>query len=138
MYTITQLKALCQNITVAIPEITGGSLLVIDENNAVNQIKDKGKVILVAVVPSAEATGSLDKRRNQSAILFFILEKSKTSDTVDQVELLQSIVLKLQTHLEGLADTDCNFQYLDAGSTTIDPVHKEFGGYNGWMLTLVF
>lgn len=138
MYTITQLKALCQSITVAIPEITGGSLLVIDEKNAVNQIKDKGKVVLMAVVPSSEAMGSLDRRRNQNAVLFFVLEKGKTNDPVDQIEVLQPIVIKLQNHLESLADTDCNFQYLDAGSTTIDPVHKEFGGYNGWMLTLVF
>lgn len=138
MYSITKLKTLAQNITQAIPAITGGSLVVIDEKNAVNQIKDKSKVVLMATVPSAEAKGALDRRRNVNAILLFVLEKANTGNPVDQLETLQPIALQVQTHMENLAETDCDFQYFEAGEVSIEPVHRDFGGYNGWMITIVF
>jgi len=144
MVTITQLAASCEAIVTAIPEITGGSFMVIDQANTKSKLVNKPNIILVAAVPSAQSRGQAGMRRNENAVIFFILEKNKNhEDDVKQLERLQPIVLKLQRWLEDQAEQPpepgCTpFYYLETGQISIDPVYNDFGGFNGWSLTIVF
>lgn len=140
MILITQLKEICQEIIQQIPQLHNQYLLVFDAENTENKLSDKDGVRLVATIPSANAKGQLSGRRNESAVIFFILELPPSDvHSDDTFEKLQPYILQLQQYLEDKASNGCSYlTWFNTAETTIDPIFNEFGGFYGWQLMCVF
>lgn len=142
MISIDKLRHLLSDIKENVPGISGSSLCV-HEGHAVNKLKDKPDIQMLVIYPSANRVGGINEARDENVIWLFILEKDVEGqiDTAeeDQFQKLQGIILKVRDYIEeAAATTACYLQRLDVSRCQIIPEYREFGGWNGWSLSLVF
>ena len=94
--------------------------------------------------PEAEGIGTQDEAVDTNATWLFILEKGKTgqkeTDEFAQMEKLQDITLKARLFVENhyYKPTFCYLRRYKPGSSSVIPEYNQFGGFNGWSMSLVF
>lgn len=142
MISISTFNELCAEILQNVGGIKE-HLLVAHEEHAVNKLKTKAGVILLAIFPSADREGGNDGGIDANSTWFFILEKLPTDQTnkkeIEQYEKLQEIILDVREFIEEQhSEGDTRLRSYKPGSCKIDPEYNEFGGYNGWSMSLVF
>lgn len=119
----------------------GGYVLVAHEGHATIQLKDKSGIWIVAVMPSTSFSGEPDTATPHETGIILVLEKDIDDQTrsseLDQYQRTQDIVTEFVAYLEEQRAAGCTpFHNFDLRSTTIDPEYREFGGWNGWSMTL--
>lgn len=143
MIGIKEFNILCLEWVATFPGLEGHHL-VAQDNHAVNSLKDERGIQLVAVMPSANASG-----RDPSSLVdnhstyLFVIDKGWTGQTkreqLDQYEKTQEIILGIRDEILGSFEDGCgHFWRLQADSITIDPEYNVFGGWNGWSMLLSF
>lgn len=142
MIKISEFNNICLDIRTAVPGIED-HLLVAHEEHAVNKLKDKIGVILLGIIPSADREGQANEGIDTNATWFFVLEKAPVDqdDTseIEQYGKTQEIVLAVREYIEeAFADGDIRFRRYRPGNTKVDPEYREFGGWNGWSMSVVF
>jgi hypothetical protein len=142
MVTVTEIKDLCDQLKNDDPRIKN-IVLVANEGHLVNKLKDKKGVILACIYPSADRNGQPNEAMDVNSLWFFILEKDVAgqSDSAEEAQFgkLQEITLDIRDYVEDTAVTVCSFlsRHQPSG-TQIIPEWREFGGFNGWSMSLVF
>lgn len=139
MITVPEFTQLCHDMVASMAGVKD-LIIVVDESHTVNAIKDKPGPLLVGVLPSAQGSGKLDASKHMNTAMFFVVAKALTgSDPLDQYRQLQLDVTSAEFRLLERASDGCSmFTDLQPDGINIDPVFNEFGGYNGYLLTLVF
>lgn len=142
MIKISDFDKICTDIRTAVPGIAE-HILVAHEEHAVNKLKDKIGVILLGIIPSADREGQATEGIDTNATWFFVLEKAPI-DQDDTSELqqygkTQEIVLGVREYIEeAFYEGDIRFRRYRPGNTKVDPEYREFGGWNGWSMSVVF
>jgi len=142
MISVSRFNQLCVDIKTAIPEINQ-HILVTDEGHAVSKLKDKPGVILVAIIPSSDRDGQPGQGVDRNSTWLFIVEKDKLGQPdlqeLQQYDKLQQIILKVRGYIEEKCAEGIPLlgRYV-ASANKIDPEYREFGGFNGWSMSLVF
>ena len=143
MIGIKEYNSICQG-WVDVIEGLDGHHLVAQDNHAVNSLKDERGVRLVAVIPSATASGSDPSSISDNhSILLFVINKGWTDQTrteeLDQYEKTQQIILAIRENILESFEEGCGpFWRLDSDNISIDPEFNIFGGWNGWSMSLLF
>ncbi|WP_162343227.1 hypothetical protein [Cyclobacterium salsum] len=143
MIGIKDFNALCAEWVATIPALEGHHL-VAQDNHAINSLKDERGIQLVAVIPSANASG-----RDPSSLVddhstyLFVIDKGWTDqqkgEQLDQYEKTQEIILAIREEILESFEEGCGpFWRLQAESINIDPEFNIFGGWNGWSMLLSF
>jgi len=143
MIGIREFNSICKKW---VDDIEGldGHYLVAQDNHAVNSLRDDRSIRLVAVIPSATASGSDPSSiKDEHSILLFVINKGWTDQTtaeeLDQYEKTQQIILEVrQNILESFEDGCGPFWRLSSDNISIDPEFNIFGGWNGWSMSLLF
>lgn len=143
MITISALRELSNIFLQEVPGFAG-KVLVVDENHLINKLKDRDGIWLCVVYPSAQREGEHNTEIDSNAIWLFVLEKAKTDATdneeEDQYEMLADMIIQIRDFVEENCSAGCS-QYLSRyvpKSTKILPEWQQFGGFNGWSMSLVF
>jgi hypothetical protein len=131
-----------QTVADAIPAISD-FFLVVQDNHAMDRLKDKPGIYLLAVVPNAQGRGDVGSISFNNSAYLFVLEKRRTDATaakeLDQYERTQDIIMQIRERIESDAENGCNpFTRLQAGSIQIDPEYNAFAGWNGWSMQFTF
>jgi hypothetical protein len=142
MVTVPELRSLCEGIRsndVRVKEI----ILVAHEGHLINKLKDKPGIILAAVYASTDRTGPPNSGIDVNTTWLFFLEKPSAgqSDAKEeaQFENIRSIAENARTLVEDIATDGCSYlSRHEPSGTQIVPEWAEFGGYNGWSMSLVF
>lgn len=142
MILLSKFDQLCTDIRAAVPAIKT-QFIVADEEHAVTKLKDTAGVILLAIIPSAVREGENNAGIDADDTWFFILEKGPVDQSnqkeIEQYTRLQEIILQVREFIEeGFANADPRLRRYRPASTKIDPEYKEFGGFNGWSMSVVF
>lgn len=142
MIPIRQFSNWMQSVKDEIPEIKE-YFLVAQDNHAMDRLKDKPGIYLLAVIPNAQGRGTVGTTSFNNSTYLFVLEKRTTDATpskeLDQYERTQSIILRIRELLETYAEDGCNpFTRLESGSIQIDPEYNVFAGWNGWSMQFTF
>lgn len=117
--------------------------LVADDAQAQKKIGSKPGTHLVAVIPSADKSGSPGRTVDDHTTLLFVVRKPKAS-IGDDGELTiyaetQDLILKISQYILSQQEDGCSaFFRLDVSSISIDPAYNVFGGHNGWSMSFVF
>ncbi|GHB44391.1 hypothetical protein [Mongoliitalea lutea] len=117
--------------------------LVAVDTHAVNRLKSKTGVQLVAVIPNAQRSGRVGASEDMNSSIFFVIEKANPSAArtaeIDQYDKTQQIIIEIRSIIEEAAEEGCwPFWRLEPGSITIDPEYNIFGGWNGWSMQFTF
>lgn len=142
MVSVSELKALCASLKANDTRI-GEIVMVANEGHLINKLDQKPGVILACIYPSADRAGEQNESIDVNATWLFVLEKDidgqSNSDEEAQFEKLQQVALKSLTYIEDIAVSTCGFlsRHQPSG-TKINPEWREFGGFNGWSMSLVF
>lgn len=139
MITVKDFNQLCKDI-VSSTNIDG-YVLVSTEEQAVNTLRDKEGIQLVAIYPTYSFSGSsADSAKPGNEFMFFMVLKPKLGAGYD-VELeeysdTQEAIIKFKDFIfEGNSNSPCrNFPEVDVNSVFIDPEFNVFGGFNGWSI----
>lgn len=139
--TITQFNNVCKQL-VAISAIEG-HVLVADEDHAVNKLKEKPGIWLVAVMPSTEIEGDPDAEIESKTTLIFVLERANLgqddNDELKQYQRTEDAIYKMKEFISDQQSIGCSpFSKYDPSSTVINPEYQIFSDRNGWSMTLVF
>ncbi|MEX2566634.1 MAG: hypothetical protein WD431_11875 [Cyclobacteriaceae bacterium] len=143
MIGIKDFNALCAEWVSTLPALEGHHL-VAQDNHAIHSLKDERGIHLVAVIPSANASG-----RDPSSLVddhttyLFVISKGWTGqqkdEELDQYEQTQEIILSIRNEILESFEEGCgHFWRLQADSISIDPEFNIFGGWNGWSMLLSF
>ncbi len=121
----------------------GGHVLVAHDGHAVNQLKDKQGIWLVVVMPSKTYSGESDAYREHDTAMLFVLEKDSAGQTakheLEQYQRTEDVMMDIIGYIsEGQAEGCSPFDGFVPSSMAIDPEYREFGGWNGWSMTLTF
>lgn len=132
----------CRDLVAAIPQLDD-YILVAQDNHAVNKLKDRQGIQLVAVIPSSSMGGSSTAHYDVQSTLFFVLAKASSGLTAEEeltmYEATQEAVLALREALtEDHTDGCGNWPRLQVDSLTIEPEYNAFGGWLGWSLIFSF
>lgn len=120
-----------------------GHVLVAQDNHAVNALKDRVGVQLVAVIPSSNRDGRQNRGVDDNTTYLFIISKGWTGQTrdeeLDQYETTQNIIISIREAIEEGNASGCGpFWRLQTSSFSVDPEFNIFGGWNGWSMLLTF
>jgi hypothetical protein len=143
MIGIKDFNALCAGWVAAIPGLDGHHL-VAQDNHAIHSLKDERGIQLVAVIPSANASGrDPSSLVDEHSTYLFVIDKGWTDqqkdEQLDQYEKTQEIILAIREEILGSFEEGCGpFWRLQADSISIDPEFNIFGGWNGWSMLLSF
>lgn len=142
MIKISDFNKICTDIRTAVPGIAE-HILVAHEEHATNKLKDKSGVILLGIIPSAERGGEQNGGIDTNATWFFVLEKAPVDQSdvseVEQYAKTQEIVLGVREYIEeAFSEGDIRFRRYRPSNTKVDPEYREFGGFNGWSMSVVF
>jgi len=142
MVKVTEIKELCDQLKAHDPRIKT-VVLAANEGHLINKLQDIGDVTLACVYPSADRNGRPNEAVDVNTTWFFILEKDvsgqSNSDEELQFEKLQEVTIKAREYMEEVAVTKCSFlSRHEPSGTQINPEWREFGGFNGWSMSLVF
>ncbi len=142
MIKIREFDKVLQDWVEAIDDL-GGYHLVVEDGHATRKLGDKKGIRLLAVVPSAQSGGRPGMVVNNNTTMIWVIGKGWTSQTdeaeLEQYERTQDIILQLREDmLERQADGCGVFARLEPASITIDPDYNCFGGWNGWVMQVVF
>lgn len=143
MVKLQDLKTLAEGIKNADGNISE-VIFCVDDTQAVNKLKDKRGVVLIVLYPEAEANGQQDAAVDNNATWLFVLEKlkagQKEAEEFAQMEKLQNIVLAARSFIDNNYHQPgfCFLRRYMPGSSSIIPEYNQFGGYNGWSMSLTF
>jgi len=144
-----RIKDLDTNIRTMIAELNAdghkvqGHRMVAHDGHATNKLKDKDGIWLVVVMPSTTYTGSDDSYASHDTVMLLVLEKDiadqSNEDELDQYQRLQDVMQAIIDYIDGQQSEGCSpWTDFDPSSMQIDPEYREFGGFNGWSMTLSF
>ena len=142
MVKVTEIKELCNQLKEYDPRIKT-VVLAANEGHLINKLKDIKDVVLACIYPSADRNGRPNEAVDVNTTWFFILEKdvSGQSNSAEEAQFgkLQEVTIKILQYVELSATTHCSFlSRHEPSGTQINPEWKEFGGFNGWSMSLVF
>lgn len=120
-----------------------GFHLVAEDSHAVDRLRDKRGVHLLAVIPNAQTGGKLEGYRDNNSGYLFVLEKRLADATaakeLDQYEKTQNILLAIRDRIIEAAEDNCEpFWRLQVSSIQIDPEYNVFAGWNGYSMLFTF
>jgi len=120
-----------------------GHRLVAHDGHAVNKLKDHRGVWLLVVMPSKTYSGEPDAFKTTNTIILFVLEKDIADQTnlkeLQQYQRTEDILQAIIDYIAEQQSEGCSpFDRFKPSSMTIDPEYREFGGWNGWSMTLSF
>jgi len=142
MIDIQEFKTLCDTIFAQVPEVKEYHL-VSHEGHAITRLGSAAGIQMLVLYPSADREGKQGSGIDLNASWIFILEKDDNSQSADQeiaqFKKLQDIILDIRHWIEVQSETDYILlrRYVPA-RTKIDPEYREFGGWNGWSMSMVF
>lgn len=142
MVKVSEIKELCDRLKLHDPRIKS-VVLAAHEGHLINKLKDIKDVTLACVYPSVNRSGRPNEAVDVNTTWLFILEKdvSGQSDSAEesQFEKLQEVTMKIRKYVEEVAVAQCSFlSRHEPSGTQIVPEWREFGGFNGWSMSLVF
>lgn len=143
MIELAKLKELTDAI-VSSDEMIKETIFCVDDAQAVNKLKDKKGVIMMVLYPEAEASGDQDASYDTNATWLYFLEKlkvgQKETEEFAQMVKLQKIALNARKFINDNFHKRefCYLRGYKQGSSSVIPEHNQFGGYNGWSISLVF
>lgn len=142
MIPIRSFHTICQQLVADIAGLDHFHL-VAEDNQAVKKLKDDDGIILVAVIPSADGTGTSTANIENHTTFLFVVSKPGNDDTPDEeldlYEKTQQITEQVKKKIIAMQEDGCtDFFRLEPSSITIDPEFNIFGGFLGWSLSLVF
>ena len=132
---VTELKSLGHDVQ--------GHLIVAHDGHATIQLKDKDGIWLVIVLPSTTYSGTDDNYKPHETIMLFVLEKDIDDQDRDselqQYQRTQDVLNAIIDYIAEQQSEGCTpWTDFDPASIEIDPEYREFGGFNGWSMTLSF
>ena len=142
MISITDFNDFCTELVNANLGLKGFHR-VVDDKHAVNKLKDKTGIQMVAVVPSAERSGTPTANVDNNTALMFIISKEPPSQN-DAKELAsyqatQDVAAAIRDYVLTNQEDGCSiFFRLQPSSIHIDTEYNIFGGWNGWSLQFIF
>lgn len=121
----------------------GGHVLIAHDGHAVNRLHDRQNIWLVVVMPSKSYSGKPDQFVPHDTLMLFVLEKDNAGQTaekeLDQYQRTEDVLLAIIAYIADQQSEGCSpFNEFDPSSITIDPEYREFGGWNGWSMTLSY
>jgi hypothetical protein len=140
MIKIRQFNELCNTLVM----VSGaqGYCLIAQDGHAVNKLADKAGLQLACVMPQKGFDGSKDSYIQKNTFIIYCLIKDDDGQTddqeLDQYERAEEGILKIFDYLcEGDNRNNCPpFPNIDVHNIMIDPEWREFGGWNGWSITV--
>lgn len=132
---VTQMQTIGHNVR--------GHVLVAQDNHATIQLKDKQGIQIVVVMPSTTLSGQPDSYDQHDTLMLFVLEKDTDDQNRDselhQYQRTQDVLGALIDYLDEQQSEGCTpWASYDPSSVAIDPEYREFGGWNGWSMTLSY
>jgi len=121
-------------------------VMAVSEDHAYIKLGDKTGVCLMLLYPSADREGKQNEAIDANTTWLFVLEKNIDGQTdqqeAEQYERLRKITVKALEFIEE-ESVNCSLPFLflnrhQPGRTQIIPEFAEFGGFNGWSMSLVF
>lgn len=143
MVKLADLRKLAEAIKANDNQITD-IVYCVDDTQPVNKLKDKRGLVLVVLYPEAESAGNQDEAVDNNATWLFFLEKlkvgQKEADEFAQMEKVQNVMLSARNFIDNNYTKTgfCFLRRFKPGSCNVVPEHNQFGGYNGWSMSLVF
>lgn len=142
MIDIQEFKTLCDSIIAQVPDVKDYHL-VSHEGHAMTRLGSAAGIQMLILYPSADREGKQGSGIDLNASWIFILEKDDNSQSADQelaqFKKLQAIILEIRHWIEVESETDnILLRRYDPARTKIDPEYREFGGWNGWSMSVVF
>lgn len=121
----------------------GKMLMVAHEGHAVNALKDLSGDVLMVVLPSASRSGDPGCGIDSNATWFFALSKASSDQSnekeIKEYDRLQQKILLLLNEIEERCEGGESWlREYSPENTKIEPEYREFGGWNGWSMSLVF
>ncbi|HWK58105.1 MAG TPA: hypothetical protein VNQ80_12235 [Parapedobacter sp.] len=120
-----------------------GHLVVAHDGHATIQLKDKQGIWLVVVMPSTTYSGQPDSYQPHDTMMLFVLEKDiddqARASELQQYQRLQDVLAAIIDYIGEQQAEGCSpWNDFDPSSIEIDPEYREFGGFNGWSMTLSY
>lgn len=143
MVSIPELRLLGDKLIENDPSIKNFKMAV-SEEHAYIKLSDLPDIILLILYPSADREGKQNEAINASTTWLWVLEKDNAgqTDTEEeaQFEKLRLITVKALEWIEEKS-VECGIKFLNRyqpNRTQIIPEYSEFGGFNGWSMSLTF
>lgn len=143
MVSIPELRLLGNNLIENDPRIEHFKMAV-SEPHMYIKLADLPGVILMILYPSADREGKQNEAIDANTTWFFVLEKDNAGQTdleeEAQFEKLRLIIVKALEWIEEKS-VQCGIKFLkrhQPNRTQIIPEYSEFGGFNGWSMSLTF
>lgn len=138
MVKLNDYKAYCEMLC----ELTGASklVMVVHEEHLKKRLRDDTGMVLVAVYPSIQGTGSEDNTGVLQAMLIFVLEYSGKREMTPESEIdsyermLAAVEAIREQILKDAGDGIELLRGLERESVVIDPEWNVAGNYNGWSI----
>ena len=118
--------------------------MAVSEDHAYIKLRDLPGIILMILYPSADREGKQNEGIDANTTWLFILEKDNAGQTDQeeeaQFEKLRLIIVKALEWVEEKS-VHCGIKFLNRhqpSRTQIVPEYNDFGGFNGWSMSLVF
>lgn len=119
-----------------------GYVLVSHDEHAVNKLDELSGMYLACVLPNKTFSGEPDSIKTISTIIIYVIEKDDDGQG-DEAELQQYIRTEealdriIQYLRYGAPGTHCiPYPDLRLHDALIAPEYREFGGWNGWSITV--
>ncbi len=139
---VLEFDKLAQDITTKVE--ADGYIICADDTQAVNELRDKVGNHIVFVLPSLYIEGAPDSLYTSDTTAIYVLTKDNSGqlkiEELKQFQDTQQIALKIVKYLCGDIENDyyCRLQKLDLSNTVLDPVYREFAGWNGYTFAISF
>lgn len=121
-----------------------GCIIVPDETHAVNRLRDSLGIQVVWALPSVNYEGNKDSLRTRDTTLVFVLTADNPGQLEDemlkQFQDTSTIAKRIIAYLSDDYDPKyhCLLQNIDFSEVILDPVYREFGGWNGYTFAFTF
>jgi len=112
------------------------------DGHAVNRLADRSGLQLACVIPQKGFSGGTDNYQEHDTFIIYALEKDDNGQTseseLEQYERTEEAIFKIFHYLtEGENGQGClPFPLINVKGITIDPEYREFGGWNGYSITV--
>ncbi|WON93899.1 hypothetical protein [Sphingobacterium sp. UGAL515B_05] len=112
------------------------------DGHAVNRLADREGLQIACVMPQKGFSGGTDSYKTHDTFIIYALEKDDSGQTpeseLEPYERTEDAIFKIFHYLtEGERPGAClPFPNINVKGITIDPEYREFGGWNGYSITV--